>query len=569
MPMDGVFLNTLIKELTPKITNGKIRKINQIDKYDIIFSIRCNGENLNLLISSNPKYSTINFTNKKYDPPKSTFMFNTILKKYLMNGTIKGITQIENDRILKLIIDNRDELGDMKNFELIIELMGKHSNISLIDPSDNKVLDSIKHLSSSNNSYRTLLPNSIYKFPPKDELKLNPFNFEFQDFKKVLNLIEINESMYSKIFQGVSTQLSKFIFNLVNDKSLDEKFSQLKNLFENINPSPIIYKFKGNYKDFYCFNINSYDEKIEVKDLNTLLDEFITNKNISDGLNSKIENIRKVINPIIQKSNKKIEIYKNVIKESENKDQFKLYGDLISSNIYMLKGGEKSLTVQNYFSENLEEITIELNPKLNASQNIEHYYKKFKKLKKSETINEQNISECLRETEYLNSVLTNLNKIENESDVNEIREELIKSGYLKNIKGKTKNEIIKSKPYQYVTSNGISIFVGKNNIQNESLTFKIAKKDFTWFHVKNIPGSHVILAHTNPNDKLIEIAGKLAAFYSKASSSSNVPVDYTKIKNVKKMPHAKPGMVTYTSQNTIYTTPPLSIEELNLTIKNP
>lgn len=568
MPIDGVFLNTLIKELKTKIENGKIRKINQINKYDIVFSIRCNGENLNLLISSSPKYSTINLTNKIYTTPKSSFMFNIILKKYIINGTIKEVLQIENDRIVKLIINNRDELGDMQNFELIIELMGKHSNISLVDSSNNKVLDSIKHLSINNNSYRTLLPNSIYKFPPKDEIKLNPFNFEFHNFKKVLSLIQINESMYSKIFQGVSTQLSKFIFNLISDKTIEEKFSQLKILFENIKPKPIIYKFKDNYKDFYCFDINSYEEKFEVENLNILLDEFISNKNISDELNSKIENIRKIVQPIIQKSNKKIEIYKSILKESENKNQFKLYGDLISSNIYMLKGGEESLTVQNYFSESLEEITIKLDPKLNASQNIEYYYKKFKKLKKSETINKQNISDCLYEIEYLNSVLTNLNKIENESDITEIREELIKSGYLKNIKSKTKNEIVKSQPYHYVTSNGISIFVGKNNIQNESLTFKIAKKDFTWFHVKNIPGSHVIIAHTNPNDKLIEIAGKLAAFYSKASTSSNVPVDYTKIKNVKKMPHAKPGMVTYTSQNTIYITPPTSIGELNLTIKN-
>ena len=169
--------------MVPKITNGKIRKINQVEKHDVIFTIRCNGENHNLLISANSKYSTINFTNNKYETQKSNFMFNTILKKYILNGTIKEIIQIENDRILKLIIDNRNELEDMNSFELIIELMGKHSNISLIDKSTNKVLDSIKHLSHNNNSYRTLLPGSIYKYPPKDDLKLNPFNFEFEDLK--------------------------------------------------------------------------------------------------------------------------------------------------------------------------------------------------------------------------------------------------------------------------------------------------------------------------------------------------------------------------------------------------
>ena len=230
------------------------------------------------------------------------------------------------------------------------------------------------------------------------------------------------------------------------------------------------------YKDFYCFDINSYDQKIEFNNLNELLDNFIVNKNIFDNLNNKITNIKKVINSVIQKSSKKIEIFKNALKESENKDIFKLYGDLISANIFMLKGGESSITVQNYFSENLENITIKLNPKLHASQNIENYYKKYKKLKKSETINEQNILECTKEIEYLNSVLNNLDKIENENDIDEIREELVRSGYLKNVKTKTKNEIVKSQPYHYITSSGISIFVGKNNIQNEALTFKISKK---------------------------------------------------------------------------------------------
>lgn len=567
MPMDGVFLNKLVKELVPNIINGKIRKINQIGKYDIVFSIRCNGENLNLFISVNSKYGTINLTNNKYETQKANFMFCTILKKYILNGTIKEISQIENDRILKLIIDNRNELGDMETFNLIIELMGKHSNISLINESTQKVLDSIKHLSSANNSYRTLIPGSTYKYPPKDDLKMNPFDFTFDNFKKVINVIDIDENMYSKIFQGVSIPLSKFIFTQTKNQSIEGKFSIINEIF-NSNIDPTLYMTNESYKDFYCFDINSYEKKIQFNNLNELLDDFIVNKNKFDTLNNKILNIKKVINSVIQKNTKKISIFEKSLKESENKDIYKLYGDLISSNIYILKGGEDSIIVQNYFSENLEKIKIKLNPKLHASQNIENYYKKYKKLKKSEIINQNNISESTKEIEYLNSVLNSLDKIENENDIDEIREELTKSGYLKNVRTKNKHEIIKSKPYHYITSNGISIFVGKNNIQNEALTFKIAKKDYTWFHTKNIPGSHVILAHNNPDDKLIEIAGKLAAFYSKASTSSNVPVDYTKVKNIKKMPHAKTGMVIYSSNNTVYITPPSSIKELNITLNN-
>lgn len=569
MPMDGVFLNTLIKELLPKLKDGKIRKIAQIDKYSILFSIRNNRENFNLLISSNSKYSTINITNNKFENPNSNFMFGTILKKYILNGTIKNIIQIDNDRIAKLIIDNRNELGDEKNYELIVELMGKHSNISLVDSKDNKVLDSIKHLSLNNNTYRTLLPNSTYKYPPSDDLKLNPFKFNIDSFKKNINIVDIDETMYSKIFQGVSTPVSKFIFNLTSDETIDKKFAIIKNLFDNITIEPILYKKNNNYKDFYSFDINTFEQKENYESLNELLDDFIKTKNFSDDFNNKVNNIKKIIQSAIQKLDKKIFIFKNSLRESTNKDDYKLYGDLISSYIYMLKGGEESLTVQNYFSEDLKEVTIELNPKLTASQNIENYYKKFKKLKKSETINQNNIMESEREIEYLNSVLLNLDKAENSNDIEEIKSELFKSGYIKlKNKNKKENEIIKSTPYHYMTSNGVSIYVGKNNIQNEFLTFKFSKKDFLWFHTKNIPGSHVILAHTNPNDKLIEIAGKLASFYSKASSSSNVPVDYTKVKNIKKMPHSKPGMVIYSSNNTVYITPPESIEELSLTLKS-
>lgn len=564
MPMDGVFLHYLINELSPNIVNGKIRKINQFEKYSVVLTIRCNGGNHSLLISSNSKYNSINLTTNKYETPKTGLMFSTILRKYILNGTIKNISQLENDRILKLDIENRDELGDIQRYELIVELMGKHSNITLINKDSQKVLDSIKHLSLNNNSYRSLIPGSIYKYPPRDDIKLNPFTVEFYDFKRVLNIMENDESIYSKTFQGISPQLSKFIFNRIYNESLENKYEIFKDIIIKSKISPILYRLNGGYKDFYCFDIKSTDDYTEFSSLNQLVDDFVVNKNSLDNFNNKVSNIKRVINSSIQKLTKKISIFQDSLKESENKDIFRLYADLISSNIYMIKGGEDHIIVQNYFSEDLKDIRIPLNPKINPSQNIEQYYKKFKKLKKSEEINQNNITECTKEIEYLNSVLLNLDKISNEEDIDEIRKELADSGYLKSIKSKNKNEIIKSNPHHYVTSSGISIFVGKNNIQNETLTFKTSKKDYTWLHAKNIPGSHVILCHNNPSDKLIELAARLAAFYSKASSSSNVPVDYTKVKNIKKMAHAKPGMVIYTSYNTAYVTPPSNIDELNL-----
>lgn len=568
MAIDGVFLNLLIKELTPNLLNGKIRKINQINKNDLIFSIRCNGNNFELLMSVNSKYSTINITNVKHKNSKSNFMFSTILKKYVLNGTIIGITQIENDRIVKLIIENRNELGDLNKFELIIEIMGKHSNISLVEFNSQKVLDSIKHLSLNNNSYRKLLPGSIYKYPPKDDLKLNPYDFNIEKLSKLLNIIEMNESMYSKIFQGVSITLSKFIFELILNKPIEQKFQMLSEIFNDFKISPILYKKNEIYKDFYCFDIDSFEEKTKFDSLNQLLDDFIYKKNKFDNLNGKLLNLQKIITSKIQKIHNKINLLEVSLKQSENKDIYKLYGDLISSNIYMLKGEEEILNVQNYFSENYENVSIKLNPKLNASQNIDKYYKKYKKLKKSEIINKSNIEECKKEIEYLNSVLLNLENIHTENEIDEIKNELSKSGYIKNTKSKNKSFVATSSPHHYITSGGVSIFVGKNNIQNELLTFKLSKKDHIWFHTKNIPGSHVVLAHNNPNEKLIELAGQIAAFHSKASSSSNVPIDYTKIKNVKKMPHAKPGMVIYTSQNTVYVTPPQNLDELNLTLKD-
>ncbi|EIA23408.1 Fibronectin/fibrinogen-binding protein [Candidatus Arthromitus sp. SFB-2] len=374
--------------------------------------------------------------------------------------------------------------------------------------------------------------------------------------------------MIKKIFLLIFLLTLFFLPNL----SVSATISNNENVFNNDNMQEIIKENEKEISNLYDYIINMKDDIEILKDLDPkeYVKSLMSHGNEKMSIGKTIfKNITSfIINSVIQKSSKKISIFKSAIKDSENKDKFKLYGNLISSNIYMLKGGEDHIIAQNYFSKELEEIKIPLNPKINASQNIEYYYKKFKKLKKSEEINLNNILACEKEIDYLNSVLLNLDNIQNNNDIDDIRIELGQSGYLKVIKTKNKDNIIKSSPHHYITSNGISIFVGKNNIQNESLTFKISKKDYIWFHVKNIAGSHVILAHNNPNDKLIEIASMLAAFYSKASSSSNVPIDYTKVKNVKKMPHAKPGMVIYTSYNTAYVTPPKDINELNLTIKS-
>ena len=564
MALDGIYLHAILNELRNKLINGRITKINQPEKDEINLTIRTTSlSNVKLLISASSSYPKIHITNLNKTNPIKAPMFCMVLRKHIMNSRIVNIEQLGTDRILIINVESVDELGFNSIYQLFIEIMGRHSNITLIRQRDNTIMDSIKHLTLDINRYRTLLPGLKFTYPP-ESTKLNPLNFSFEDFEKFILDKNINKSekMFSSLFTGVSSTLSKELyFNTKDIMSNNELYIYLSKFFLNIKNNNFnfsLYSYNKSVKDFYCIKLlylNEMDEKV-YDSPSELLDDFYAEKDKIDRLNNKSSDLQKIIKNNIERCIKKDEIYNKKLKECDNKDIFRIYGELLTSNIYSIKKGDKVINVLNYYSENSECVDIKLDKNKTPSENIQAYFKKYNKLKKTEENALIQIENNNNELEYLQSVLTNIENSETYAEIEEIKQELIETGYIKFSK---KNKVKKSKtskPMHIKSKDNIDIYIGRNNYQNDYLTLKFADKRDIWLHTKNIPGSHVIIKnYGSVPDSTLEEAASLAAFYSKAKESLNVAVDYTEVKNVKKPSGAKPGMVIYYTNKTIYINP--------------
>ena len=572
MALDGIYLYSLINELKDFAINSKIDKVNQPEKDEIILTLRGKGTK-KLLISSSSNYPRLHFTTINKINPLKAPVFCMVLRKYLIGGKIIDITQYSTDRIISIDIENKDELGFNSKYSLIVEIMAGHSNITLVRKRDNKIMESIKHIHSNKNSYRVLYPGATFIMPPTSN-KLNPFSFTKEELKNLLKEnINFNESIFSKIITGVGKNLSNDLFieykNKFNDLTIDNLSLFITDYFKNIlkdNKNILFFK-DGKVVDFYFKDLISLNncEKKYFESHSDTLDNFYATKDKQDRLHSKGLDIQRLINTNIERCLKKIKILEKTLKECEAKEDYRIKGELLTSYIYGFKKGDKDVSVLNYYSENEEYLKISLDENKTPSENIQFYFKKYNKLKNAEeaSINQLSINED--ELNYLNSVLTSLETADNYADIEEIKKELIETGYVRFRKEKNKNKIKTNKPLHFISSDGIDIYVGKNNIQNDYLTLKFAEKTDTWLHTKIIPGSHVIIKGKNiPESTLLE-AATLAAFYSKGKNSTKVPVDYTLVKNVKKPSGAKPGMVIYSTNKTLYIDPPKNI---NLTKEN-
>ena len=572
MALDGIYLYSLINELKDFAINSKIDKVNQPEKDEIILTLRGKGTK-KLLISSSSNYPRLHFTTINKINPLKAPVFCMVLRKYLIGGKIIDITQYSTDRIISIDIENKDELGFDSKYSLIVEIMARHSNITLVRKRDNKIMESIKHIHSNKNSYRVLYPGATFIMPPTSN-KLNPFSFTKEELKNLLKEnINFNESIFSKIITGVGKNLSNDLFieykNKFNDLTIDNLSLFITDYFKNIlkdNKNILFFK-DGKVVDFYFKDLISLNncEKKYFESHSDTLDNFYATKDKQDRLHSKGLDIQRLINTNIERCLKKIKILEKTLKECEAKEDYRIKGELLTSYIYGFKKGDKDVSVLNYYSENEEYLKISLDENKTPSENIQFYFKKYNKLKNAEeaSINQLSINED--ELNYLNSVLTSLETADNYADIEEIKKELIETGYVRFRKEKNKNKIKTNKPLHFISSDGIDIYVGKNNIQNDYLTLKFAEKTDTWLHTKIIPGSHVIIKGKNiPESTLLE-AATLAAFYSKGKNSTKVPVDYTLVKNVKKPSGAKPGMVIYSTNKKLYIDPPKNI---NLTKEN-
>ncbi|MEI3337754.1 MAG: NFACT RNA binding domain-containing protein [Clostridium sp.] len=561
MALDGIFLHNLIEDLNPILIDSKIDKINQPEKDEIILTFRKNRTNYKLLISASSKFPRLHFTEIQKENPLKAPMFLMVLRKYLLNGKIKEVTQKDGDRIVIFTIEAKDEMGFDSEYSLIVEIMGRHSNISLVRNRDNIIMESIKHITPNINSYRVLYPGASYVFPPSSK-KLNPLTVskkEFINFTKENNF-SFDKDFFFNTFTGVSKAFSKVLYENSLKNNIKEEEEIFNYFINSINASAYygIYKNDdGLYKDFYSHKLSDNKENIiEFSSPSKMLDDFFKEKDKQDRISNRTANLQKLIHTNIERCNKKAKILNENIKEGKKKESYKIKGDLLTSYIYTLKKGDKKTKVLNFYNTNEEEyIEISLDENKTPSENVQMYYKKYNKLKKSEEWAFEQLEKNNEELEYLNSVLTNIINVDSYEEIEDIKKELVETGYIRFKKEKGGKKQKEGKPLHFVTSKGYDIYVGKNNLQNDYLSLKFANKFDLWLHTKNIPGSHVIIKATEVDDETLEQAAIIAAFYSKGKNGSKIPVDYTLVKNLKKPNGAKPGMVIYHTNNTIYVDP--------------
>ena len=573
MALDAVCIKGIAKELSDKIINGRIDKIHQPERDEIVIHIRTYEESFRLVLSAGSAHPRVHFTSHQKKNPITAPMFCMLLRKHLGSGKIIAVEQIGFERILKISIESYDELGDLTVKHIIAEIMGRNSNIILVND-DMRIIDSIKRVDFTVSTVRQILPGLEYVLPPKAEriefVSVSPdTELDFSVPQKADKLLMDTVSGISPLTAreivyrafGV-TDITTPEMNLNKQSTLKAELVRMALEINNNEFSPCFIKDKASGKllDFSAIEIKQYEglaEVIPASELSEALDEFYYLRDRNERMRQKGADLIKLLSNASERSSKKINILSRTLKDAENKEQYKVKGELITSNLYRIQDGATELIAENYYDD-MKEIKISLDPSLSPSQNAQKYFKKYNKAKTAEIEAAKQLQSAKESLEYIESTLAAVENAENETDLNEIRAELITEGYLKRkLVPKKKKE---SAPRHFVSSDGFDIYVGKNNTQNDYVTTKLANSSDLWFHTKNIHGSHVIIKLGLDKDvprRTITEAAQLAAYYSKARESSQVPVDYTVIKNVKKPNGAKPGMVIYDGYNTMYVTPRL------------
>ncbi|WP_342497350.1 NFACT RNA binding domain-containing protein [Bacillus sp. FSL K6-2861] len=558
MSFDGMFTYGMTHELNSRIAGGRITRVHQPFKHDVIFHIRANGKNHKLLLSAHPSYSRVHMTNQAYENPSEPPMFCMLLRKHIEGGFIEKIEQAGLDRIMIFRIKSRNEIGDETVRTLYVEIMGRHSNIILTD-GEGAIIDGLKHLSPSMNSYRTVLPGYDYKLPPAQE-KISPLAADEEDVLRYLSFQEGRlAQQIVRHFSGVSPLFAKEAVHragLANKITLPKTLIEMFHAVKDCRFTPNI-TTAGGKEYFYLLSLTHVNgEERTFHSLSELLDRFYFGKAERDRVKQQAQDLERFVANERKKNANKIKKLEKTLDYSENAKEFQLYGELLTANLYMLKKGDKEAEVINYYDEESKTVTIPLNPNKTPSENAQMYFTKYQKAKNSVEVVKEQIRLAEEEITYFDQLIQQLSSASTK-DIHEIREELVEGKYLrpKQQRGQKKQKQHVPVLEQYESSRGLTILVGKNNKQNEYLTTKAAARDDLWFHTKDIPGSHVVIKSSDPDEQSILEAAAIAAYFSKAKDSGSVPVDYTKIRHVKKPNGAKPGFVTYDSQHTVFVTP--------------
>lgn len=557
MPFDGIVTRAVTEELKKDLIPGRITKIYQPTPTELVFTVRSKGKNHSLLLSIHPTYARFHITEDIYKNPKEAPMFCMILRKYLSGAIIEAIEQKGMERIITFTIQSKNEIGDISQKLLIFELMGKHSNVMLVDKEKGHILDSLKHIPISQNRHRIILPGQKYILPP-DQNKMNPLEISSEDFIKRLDFNAGKMDMqFVQTLEGFSPFIAKELLHRIGFGSTSvytDKFNEIKEQLIENKYVPAIYR--NNKEDFHVIPISSFSGDVEYfKDVNKMLDAFYSGKAERDRVKQQAKDLYRFIHNEKNKNERKLKKHEKTIKKAENAEEYQRLGELLTAHMHLISKGDKEVKVLDYYDPEQKERIIPLNPNKTPSENAQNYFKTYHKLKTSKHVVEKEIEKTKEEISYFDQLLQQMD-VAGVEDIEEIREELREEGYLKKQKkDKKKNKPSKPVPEKYISSDDTEILVGKNNKQNEYLTIRLARRDEIWLHTKDIPGSHVIIRSSEPSQKTLEEAAVIAAFFSKSQNSSSVPVDYTKVRHVKKPNGAKPGFVIYENQKTLFVTP--------------
>ena len=576
MAFDGITIAALAKELRDNLTGGRIYKIAQPEGDELILTIKTQEGQKRLLISAGASLPLIYLTEGNKPSPMTAPGFCMLLRKHLQNGRITDITQPGLERILHIHIEHLNEMGDLCHKRLIVEIMGKHSNIIFVNDGD-MIIDSIKHISGMISSVREVLPGRDY-FIPMTQDKQNPLAVDFPAFQKVITVknMPVYKALYSH-FTGISPLISQEIcyragidgdsstayFTEAEDGSdglekLFEVFSFMMNQIKEGDFRPVIAYDKGAPTEYAAFPLTMYSQNLrEIDSISHLLEQYYAEKSVVTRIRQKSVDLRKIVQTALERNVKKYDLQIRQMQDTEKKDKYRIYGELLNTYGYEVSPGAKSMEALNYYTG--EMITIPLDPLLSPSENAKKYFDKYGKLKRTYEALSTLTAQVKEEIDHLESVQTALDIALLEEDLVQIKEELIESGYIRR-KGGAKKVKITSRPFHYLSSDGFHIYIGKNNYQNDDLTFKFATGNAWWFHAKGIPGSHVVLKTQGKPlpDSAFEEAARLAAYYSKGREQDKVEIDYTEKKNVKKPNGSKPGFVVYYTNYSMMIDPDIS-----------
>ena len=539
MSFDGFFLHHMTEELRRELLGGRIQKINQPFEQELVLQIRSNRQSHKLLLSAHSVFGRIQLTNTTFENPAVPNTFIMVMRKYLQGAVIEAIQQVENDRILEISVSNKNEIGDSVAVTLVIEIMGKHSNIILLDKASGKIIEAIKHVGFSQNSYRTILPGSTYVAPPQTG-NLNPFTVGDEKLFEILHTEDLESKRLQQIFQGLGRDTATEL----SGRLTADKLKTFRAFFASPTQPSLT------EKSFSALLFS--DSKTQMSTLSELLDTFYKDKAERDRVNQQASELIRRVENELEKNRKKLGKQEEELLATENAEEFRQKGELLTTFLHQVPNDQDQVELDNYYTG--EKIIISLDKALTPNQNAQRYFKRYQKLKEAVKHLTSLIEETRTTILYLESVETALSQA-SLTEIAEIREELIQTGF---IRRRQREKIQKrQKPEKYLATDGETIIlVGRNNLQNDELTFKIAKKDELWFHAKDIPGSHVvIIGNLQPSDEVKTDAAELAAYFSKARLSNLVQVDMIETRKLNKPTGGKPGFVTYTGQKTLRVTP--------------